>query len=87
MLEVHRVVSVQVRADWNTIRVARPQGERGVVGVEAERVSVLPETVDVGVDRDFGLDAEILRFEDDGMRSRGKQNFPGGRTLNREAKW
>ncbi len=65
MLKVHRVAPVQVRAARDAIRVARPQRPRRVDHVEAERLRVLSEAVDVRVARQRRLEAEELRLKDE----------------------
>jgi len=65
MLKVNRVAAVQVRAARDAVCVARPQRARRVDNVEAERLRVLSEAVDVRVARQRRLEAEELRLKDE----------------------
>lgn len=72
MLKVHRVVPVQVRSARDPIRVAGPQSARRVGRVEAERLRVLAEAVDVRRGWERSLKAQVLRFEDERV-GRGRE--------------
>ena len=65
MLKVHRVISVQVRPGRNPIRVTGPQRARRVGRVEAEGIGVFAEAVDVRHGRERGLEAQVLRLENE----------------------
>lgn len=72
MLEVHRMVPVQVRSGRDPIRVTGPQRARRVGRVEAERIRVLAEAVDVRRGRKLRLEAQVLRLEDERV-ARGRE--------------
>ena len=67
MLKVDGVAAVQVRAFWNAICVARPHRARRIDHVKPERLRMLAEAVNVRGVRQRCLDAEELRFKDEGM--------------------
>ena len=75
VLEVHRMVPVQVLAVREAVRVAGPQRARVVVRREAERVRVLAEPVDVRVRRQGRLHAQVLRLEDERVRGGREEDF------------
>ena len=72
MLKVHRVIPVQVRAARDAKRVAGPERARRVDRVEAERLRVLAEAVDVGRGGQGSLEAEVLRLKDERV-ARGRE--------------
>ena len=81
MLEVDGVVAVQVRLLRNQIRISRPESARVVVRGQAEGVGMLSEAVNVRVGGQVGFDAEISRFENEGMGRSGEENLLGVRAI------
>lgn len=70
VVEVYRVVPVQVRAFWDAVAIARPKCACVVGGVELEVVGVLSKTVKVWVLWQQCPEAEVLILEDE-RRCRG----------------
>ena len=75
VLEVDRVVPVQVLALGEPVRVPGPHRARVVVRREAERVRVLAEPVDVRVRGQVRLHAQVLGLEDDRVRRGGEEDL------------
>ena len=67
MLKVNGMGAVQVRALRNAVRVARPHRARRIDHVKPERLRMLAEAVYVRGAGQRRLDAEELRFKDEGM--------------------
>lgn len=75
VVEVHRVVAVQVGVFGRTVRIARPQRAGVILGGQAERTGVLSQAVDVGRVRQLGTEAQILRLEDQRMAGGVEEDF------------
>lgn len=84
VLEIDRVISVQVAPTRDTIRISRPESARGIECGQTERVGVFAQTIDIGLVGQIGLQAKILRLEDDRMLSSVEQDFIVGRAHNGE---
>ncbi len=65
MLKVHRVVPVQIRPTRNPICITDPQRAHRVRRFQTERLSVLAGVIDVRHLCKRGLDAQVLRLEDE----------------------
>jgi len=74
MLNVNGVAAVQVRAAGDAISIARPHRARRVNHVQAERLRVFAKAIDVGPAGKRGLDAEVLRLENEGV-AHGREEY------------
>jgi hypothetical protein len=90
MLEVDRVIGIEVGPVGNTIRVATPESashaSATVDWVETEGFRVLSQAIDVWIVRKRGLDSKILVFENQRVVDGGEQLFAGRATRNSERK-
>lgn len=84
VLVVDGVVSVQVSTGWDSVGILRPESADVVGGVEAERVRVLSQTVQVGVVWELGPQAEVLGLKDDACGRRIEKDFASLRANNGE---
>ena len=84
VLEIDRVVAVQVGSVRDTVGITTPEGAGVVVGGKSESVSVLTQTVKVSVGGEVSLYTEILRLEDNGVRTGAEEDFLVGVTDDRE---
>ena len=64
MLKVDRMVSVQIGSWWNLVGIARPQCSCVIGGVQAERIRVLPKSIERWVRWERCPQSQVLRFED-----------------------
>lgn len=65
----------QIRARWNAICVSRPERAQAVVPVEEEGVAALAEAVQIGGRGEGGAQAEVLRFENEGLTGGIEEGF------------
>ena len=84
VLEIDRVIAVQVGSVRDTVGITTPEGTSVVVGGKSESVGVLTQTVKVGVGGEVSLYTEILRLEDNGVRTGAEEDFLVGVTDDRE---
>jgi len=68
MLEIHRVVPIQVGVIRHPKRILRPQSAHISRRLEAQGIRVFTQTIEIGILRQLGAQAEVLRFEDEGSR-------------------
>lgn len=64
MLEIDGMASVEVGHPWDVGRLSIPEGPDVVIGLEAKRVSVLSQAVEVRVLRQLSSQPNVLRLED-----------------------
>lgn len=87
MLEIDGMASVEVGHSWDVRRLSIPKGSDVVVGLEAERVSMLSQAVEVRVLRQLSSQPDILRLKDE-LRSRGvEQDISGAGPRDCKRKW
>jgi hypothetical protein len=77
VLKVERVSSIEVGVGRNAIAVLIPHRADVVGRLQAKRVGVLAQTVQVRVRRQAGAEAEILRFEDERCRRGVEDDLAG----------
>lgn len=65
VVEVHRVVPIQVRPRWHTISIAIPDRARVVRRVQHEWVGALAQAVQARAVRQAGPEAHVLALEDE----------------------
>jgi hypothetical protein len=75
LLKVQRVAAVKVRARWDGVAVAVPEGADVVRGIQPEGVGVLAEAEQERVIGKACPQAEVLRFEDERCGGGVKQDF------------
>lgn len=84
MFEIDGMVPVKIRADRESERIARPKCECGVGCRKMERIGVLPQTVDIRIIRQAGLDSKILRLENERVRRRVEEHLFRGSAVDGE---
>lgn len=77
VLVVDRVVAIKVRSVRSGVGILRPESPDVVGGVEAERVRVLTETVQVRVLGELGTEAKVLGLEDQGSGRSIEEDLTG----------
>ena len=87
MLDVNGVAAVQVRAAGDAISIARPHRARRVNHVQAERLRVFAKAIDVGPAGKRGLDAEVLRLENEGVAHGREEHVIRTRARNVKREW
>ena len=65
VLEIDGMVSVQVTTVRNAIVILRPESADVVGGVEAKRIRMLTESIQVGIVWKIGTQSQVLGLEDD----------------------
>jgi hypothetical protein len=63
VIVVHRMIAIEIRSRRDTVRISIPNRARVVCGVEHERVSVLPETIQAWRIGKMSPEAHILALE------------------------
>lgn len=87
VIKVDRVRAVQVGISRNINGLGIQEHALIVVRVEAERIAMLPKTVDVGVVGKRSPEAHILLFKDHGNGAGIKENLAVIFALDLERKW
>lgn len=75
MLKIERLGTIQVCAFGDTVTVLVPDGAGVVRGVEAERVRVLAEAVQIRVVGEVGPETNVLGFKDQGCSGGVEEDF------------
>ena len=88
VVDVDGVITIEIRVLRNTERVPAPEGPNKslatIIGVEAEGVRVLSESIYIGGLGEGGLQTEVLVFEDEGMTLGGEKDLVGLRARDGE---
>lgn len=69
VLEVDRVISIEVGPRWDQVRISRPECTNVVSSSTSERVGIFSESIDIRIIRKRSTKLNILGLEDEG-RSR-----------------
>lgn len=81
------MITIQVSPRWHTVRITVPQSASVVCSIEAERIGVLPQAVQVGILRQIGPQSQVLALEDNGRACCVEEHFTRALSHDGEGEW
>lgn len=75
VIDIHWMISVQIRSDRNAVRISRPQSPCVIGGIQPEVVGMFSKSVQVWIRRKGGAESQILILEDQTFGGRVEENI------------